>query len=182
MNIFLCISPFNPDSTRRGAQKHKCRIDDTQYLQSVPKKVWFRETPCITMESPLNGSAKGEIRLEKQQTENPAIGIYLLIIGLFGTWAGIFIQVWYVVFVSCILNLLVILVLKLRKRKLGPMEVFIIALALADIMFSLIIHPMLIATSFGANPHIIFTHVGRLGKTIFTPENVTSTYMYFIYA
>ena len=69
-----------------------------------------------------------------------------------------------VVVVSCILNLLVILVLMFRKRKLGSMEVFIIALALADIMFSLIIHPMLIATSFGANSRIIFTPLGRLQK------------------
>ena len=69
-----------------------------------------------------------------------------------------------VVVVSCILNLLVILVLMFRKRKLGSMEVFIIALALADIIFSLIIHPMLIATSFGANSRIIFTPLGRLQK------------------
>ena len=51
------------------------------------------------------------------------------------------------------------------------MEVFIIALALADIMFSLIIHPMLIATSFGANPQYIFTPVGRL-ETSLTCINV----------
>ena len=36
------------------------------------------------MKSPLNGSEKGEFRLENQQTENPAIGVYLLIIGLLG--------------------------------------------------------------------------------------------------
>ena len=71
-----------------------------------------------------------------------------------------------VVVMSCVLNLLVILVLMFRKRNPGPMEVFIIALAIADFMFSLMIHPMLIATSFGANPQYIFTPVGRLEKML----------------
>ncbi len=64
--------------------------------------------------------------------------------------------------VSCILNLLVILVLMLRRRKLVPTDVFIIALASTDIMFSLSIHPMLIATSFGANSYTIFTVTGQV--------------------
>ena len=65
------------------------------------------------------------------------------------------------VLVSCILNLLVILVLMLRRRKFVPTDVFIIALATTDIMFSLSIHPMLIATSFGANSYTIFTTTGQ---------------------
>ena len=65
------------------------------------------------------------------------------------------------VLVSCILNLLVILVLMLRRRKLVPTDVFIIALATTDIMFSLSIHPMLIATSFGADTYTIFTITGQ---------------------
>ena len=66
--------------------------------------------------------------------------------------------------VSCILNLLVILVLMLRRRKLVPTDVFIIALATTDIMFSLSIHPMLIATSFGADTYTIFTITGQGAK------------------
>ena len=65
------------------------------------------------------------------------------------------------VLVSCSLNLLVILVLVLRRRTLGPTEVFIMALAATDIMFSLSLHPMLIMTSFGANSRNIFTTAGQ---------------------
>ena len=64
------------------------------------------------------------------------------------------------VLVSTVLNLLVLLVLIFRRKKLGPTDVFIIALAISDIMFSLSIHPMLIATSFGANSFTIFTTTG----------------------
>ena len=46
-------------------------------------------------------------------------------------------------------------------RKISPSDVFIIALAATDIMFSLSIHPMLIATSFGANSYAIFTTTGQ---------------------
>ena len=67
--------------------------------------------------------------------------------------------------VSCILNLLVILVLMLRRRKLVPTDVFILGLATTDIMFSLSIHPMLIATSFGANSYTIFTTTGQHTST-----------------
>ena len=65
------------------------------------------------------------------------------------------------VLVSCILILLVILVLMLRRRKLVPTDVFILGLATTDIMFSLSIHPMLIATSFGVNSYTIFTTTGQ---------------------
>ena len=40
-------------------------------------------------------------------------------------------------------------------------DVFIIALAISDMMFSLAIHPMLIATSFGANSYKIFSSSGE---------------------
>ena len=64
------------------------------------------------------------------------------------------------VLVSFLLNLLVILVIFLRRKKIGPTDVFIVALAVSDMMFSLAIHPMLIATSFGANSYQIFTTSG----------------------
>ena len=40
-------------------------------------------------------------------------------------------------------------------------DMFIIALAISDMMFSLAIHPMLIATSFGANSYQIFSTSGE---------------------
>ena len=64
------------------------------------------------------------------------------------------------VIVSFLLNLLVILVIFLRRRKIGATDVFIVALAISDIMFSLAIHPMFIATSFGADSYQIFTTAG----------------------
>ena len=48
----------------------------------------------------------------------------------------------------------------LCDRKLCATDMFIIALAITDIMFSLSIHPMLIATSFGADSESIFTKTG----------------------
>ena len=63
--------------------------------------------------------------------------------------------------VSFFLNLLVIVVLFLRRKKMEATDVFIIALAISDMMFSLAIHPMLIATSFGANSYKIFSSSGE---------------------
>ena len=65
------------------------------------------------------------------------------------------------VLVSFFLNLLVIVVLFLRRKKMEATDVFIIALAISDMMFSLAIHPMLIATSFGANSYKIFSSSGE---------------------
>ena len=33
------------------------------------------------MKDPLNGPANGDVKLEDTQTENPGVGVYLLIIG-----------------------------------------------------------------------------------------------------
>ena len=63
--------------------------------------------------------------------------------------------------VSFFLNLLVIVVIFLRRQKIEATDVFIIALAISDMMFSLAIHPMLIATSFGANSYQIFSSSGE---------------------
>ena len=65
--------------------------------------------------------------------------------------------------VSFFLNLLVIVVIFLRRKKMEATDVFIIALAISDMMFSLAIHPMLIATSFGANSYQIFSNSGEWG-------------------
>ena len=66
------------------------------------------------------------------------------------------------VLVSFFLNLLVIVVIFLRRKKMEATDVFIIALAISDMMFSLAIHPMLIATSFGANSYQIFSSSGEV--------------------
>lgn len=57
-------------------------------------------------------------------------------------------------------NVLVIIVMSLRKRKFKSTHIFIVALAVSDTLFSLAIHPMLIATSFGINPHELFGEYG----------------------
>ena len=48
--------------------------------------------------------------------------------------------------------------------------VFIIALATSDIFFSLSIHPMLIATSFGANVEAMFTRAGLYDSVNLVPK------------
>ena len=63
---------------------------------------------------------------------------------------------------SVVANLLVILVIFFRKRKFKSTHIFIVALAISDTLFSVAIHPMLIATSFGVSPHELF---GVSGKT-----------------
>ena len=48
----------------------------------------------------------------------------------------------------------------LRKRKLNPTHIFIVALAVSDILFSILIHPMLIATAFGVDSRTLFGTTG----------------------
>ena len=64
--------------------------------------------------------------------------------------------------VSVVANLLVILVMAYRRRKFKSTHIFIVALAVSDTLFSLAIHPMLIATAFGANSHELFGVYGKL--------------------
>ena len=63
--------------------------------------------------------------------------------------------------VSVVANLLVILVMAYRRRKFKSTHIFIVALAVSDTLFSLAIHPMLIATAFGANSHELFGVYGK---------------------
>ena len=62
---------------------------------------------------------------------------------------------------SFVFNLLVIIVLVLRPQKKSSTDIFIIALATADMLFAIAIHPMLIATSFGANVQLLFSTTGH---------------------
>ena len=55
----------------------------------------------------------------------------------------------------------------LRPQKLRSTHILIIALAASDILFSLVIHPMLIATSFGANVSLLFSSSGT-GRVFLT--------------
>ena len=64
------------------------------------------------------------------------------------------------VLVSFFSNLLVVAVMMLRPQKIRSTHILIVALAASDILFSLVIHPMLIATSFGANTTTLFSHTG----------------------
>ena len=62
---------------------------------------------------------------------------------------------------SFVFNLLVIIVLVLRPQKKSSTDIFIIALATSDMLFAIAIHPMLIATSFGANAELLFPSAGE---------------------
>ena len=62
---------------------------------------------------------------------------------------------------SFVFNLLVIIVLVLRPQKKSSTDIFIIALATSDMLFAIAIHPMLIATSFGANAELLFSSAGK---------------------
>ena len=62
---------------------------------------------------------------------------------------------------SVVANLLVILVVALRKRKFKPTYIFVVALAVSDTLFSISIHPLLIATAFGANSNDLFGIYGK---------------------
>ena len=64
------------------------------------------------------------------------------------------------VLLSFFLNLLVVIVIMLRPKKKNSIDIFVTALATSDILFSIAIHPMLIATSFGANVEVLFSHTG----------------------
>ena len=66
--------------------------------------------------------------------------------------------------VSVIANAIVLLVLWIRGKKSRPPQWFIGALAISDICFSITIHPMLIATSFGADVNELFTQRGMLAS------------------
>lgn len=53
-------------------------------------------------------------------------------------------------------NMLAIIVMFLRKERFKLTHLFIMLLAVSDFFFSILIHPMLIATSFGADPLNLF--------------------------
>ena len=57
---------------------------------------------------------------------------------------------------------MVIIVIFFRKRKFKSTHIFIVALAISDTLFSVAIHPMLIATSFGVSPHELFGVSGKI--------------------
>ena len=63
--------------------------------------------------------------------------------------------------ISVVTNIFVILAIFGRKNRLKPCHVSIVALAVSDICFSLAIHPMLMATSFGVPATSIFSESGE---------------------
>ena len=81
---------------------------------------------------------------ELMPTKNIFVGIYILLI----------------VIVSFLANLVVIIVMIIRPQRLRSTHLCIIALSCSDILFSLSIHPMLIATSFGADTLTLFSKQG----------------------
>ena len=95
-------------------------------------------------------------------TKSTGVGIYLLIIGRYVYWLSMSPTLsTCLVLLSFFLNLLVIIVIVLRPQKKHSTDIFIIALAISDILFAVAIHPMLIATSFGANVEVLFSSTGN---------------------
>ena len=71
------------------------------------------------------------------------------------------------VMISVVANLIVVLVLWARRKRLKATHWFVVALALSDICFSLLLHPMLVATSFGSDADELFTKTGRVNLESF---------------
>ena len=71
------------------------------------------------------------------------------------------------VMISVVANLIVVLVLWARRKRLKATHWFVVALALSDICFSLLLHPMLVATSFGSDADQLFTKTGRVNFQIY---------------
>ena len=68
---------------------------------------------------------------------------------------------WFSVMVSIVANLIVVIVLWVRRKRMKATHWFIVALALSDICFSLLLHPMLVATSFGSDSSQLFSKAGN---------------------
>ena len=64
--------------------------------------------------------------------------------------------------ISVLANLWVILVMLMRKRRCKSTHIFILTLAICDILYSSCIHPFLISVSFGADPHELFGIKGNI--------------------
>ena len=77
-------------------------------------------------------------------------------------WAHILRMLQISVMISVVANLIVVLVLWARRKRLKATHWFVVALALSDICFSLLLHPMLVATSFGSDADQLFTKTGRV--------------------
>jgi hypothetical protein len=71
-------------------------------------------------------------------------------------------------------NSVVIFVMLFRRKKVRKIHILFLFLAISDVLFSLIIHSMLIATSFGSDPVTLF---GKAGEFL---GNVLNRYVSFI--
>ena len=70
------------------------------------------------------------------------------------------------VVVTVLANTVVLLVLWMKRKRSKTTHGFIAALAISDICMSVTIHPMIIATSFGADTDKLFTQKGTKMNTI----------------
>ena len=82
--------------------------------------------------------------------------------------------IFFAVVVSIVANSIVLLTLLARRKRMKETDWFIMALAVSDISLSLLLHPMIIATSFGADANKLFTTTGTpiLSKRILLLFNV----------
>ena len=93
--------------------------------------------------------------------QNYYLGIYLTLVGKYQVYSIRHTLIWelfkfFLVGISILANFLAIIVMLLRKQKIRLTHMFILVLAVSDFFFSILIHPMLIATSFGADTSSLF--------------------------
>ena len=129
-------------------------VAEMDSLTFLPTMTTFTTIPDIL--SPMANITT----LDLIPTQNTGVGIYLLLIGNNLSCESVF-KSKVSVLLSFFCNLLVISVIMLRPQKINSMDIFIIALATSDMLFALVIHPMLIATSFGANVEVLFSSAGN---------------------
>ena len=124
----------------------------TKYIY-FPRLAYNPATPSVN----ANASQNTDELIPSQST---GVGIYILFIGNYYFSKYHYCLFFLLVTFSFLFNLLVIIVLVLRPQKKNSTDIFLIALATSDMLFAIAIHPMLIATSFGANVQLLFSTTG----------------------
>ena len=66
----------------------------------------------------------------------------------------------FTVVVSVAVNVFALTVKCLSKRKLESINVLFVALSVSDTLLTILVHPMIIATSFGHDPQDLFSQAG----------------------
>lgn len=96
---------------------------------------------------------------------NHALGYYLIVLGTYSLVFRLYFKVnnfgsFFSVIVSVVVNVFSLTVKALSNKKLQPINVLFVALSISDTLLTVLVHPMIIATSFGHDPQDLFSPVG----------------------